>query len=129
MSKPTKLSRILVVDDEVKMCFTLQKLLEIVHYEVEVAHDGFQALEKVNSFHPKCVLLDIRMPNKNGIEALKEIKSSHPEIAVIMTTAVAEQETREECLSAGAHAYLMKPIDFKFLQEQIKEALAAVSQL
>ena len=125
MNEPVKLLKILVVDDEVKMCFTLQKLLELVKYKVEVAHDGLQALEKVNSFQPQCVLLDIRMPNKNGIEALKEIKSSHPEIAVIMTTAVIEQKTRQECLTAGAHAYLMKPIDFKFLQEQIKEAIEA----
>ncbi len=107
------------------MCFTLQKLLELFKYQVEVAHDGLQALEKVNSFQPQCVLLDIRMPNKNGVEVLKEIKSSHPETAVIMTTAVAAQESKQECLEAGAHAYLIKPIDFKFLQEQIKEALEA----
>ena len=76
MNEPLKLPKILVVDDEVKMCFTLQKLLELVKYQVEVAHDGLQALEKVNSFQPQCVLLDIRMPNKNGVEVLKEIKSS-----------------------------------------------------
>ena len=125
MNESLKSPRILVVDDEVKMCFTLQKLLELVKYQVEVAHDGLQALEKVNSFQPQCVLLDIRMPNKNGVEVLKEIKSSHPETAVIMTTAVAAQESKQECLDAGAHAYLIKPIDFKFLQEQIKEALEA----
>ena len=127
MSVPIKLPKILVVDDEVKMCFTLQKLLELVKYQVEVAHDGFQAMEKINSFHPQCVLLDIRMPNKNGIEVLKEIKSSHPETAVIMTTAVAERDIQQECLNAGAHAYLMKPIDFKFLQEQIQKALEAAN--
>ncbi len=126
MNEPLKLLKILVVDDEVKMCFTLQKLLERFKYEVEIAHDGLQALEKVNSFQPQCVLLDVRMPNKSGMEVLKEIKLSHPEIAVIMTTAVAEQATKQECLTAGAHAYLMKPIDFKFLQEQIKEAIAAI---
>ena len=123
MNEPLDLPKILVVDDEVKMCLTLQKLLELVKYQVEMAHDGLQALEKVDSFRPHCVLLDIRMPNKNGIEVLKEIKSTHPEIAVIMTTAVSERETQEECLSAGAHAYLMKPIDFTLLREKITESL------
>ena len=126
MNESLKSPRILVVDDEVKMCFTLQKLLELVKYQVEVAHDGLQALEKVNSFQPQCVFLDIRMPNKSGMEVLKEIKLSHPEIAVIMTTAVADQATKQVCLDTGAYAYLMKPIDFKFLQEQIKEAIAAI---
>ena len=127
MSAPIKFPKILVVDDEEKMCVTLQKLLELVKYQVEVAHDGLQAMEKVNSFRPQCVLLDIRMPNKNGIEVLKEIKSSHPETVVLMTTAVAKRDIQQECLEAGAHAYLTKPIDFKFLQEQIKEALEAIN--
>ena len=118
--------RILVVDDEVKMCLTLQKLLELLKYQVEMAHDGFQALEKVDSFQPHCILLDIRMPNKNGTEVLKEIKSTHPEMAVIMITAVAERNSKQECLGFGAHSYLLKPIDFKLLQGEIKEALEAV---
>ena len=126
MNEPLKPLRILVVDDEVKMCLMLQKLLELVKYQVEMAHDGLQALEKINSFQPHCVLLDIRMPHKNGIEVLKEVKSSHPETAVIMMTAVAEQGSKQECLDSGAHAYLLKPIDFKLLQEKIKEALVAV---
>lgn len=123
MNEPLKSLRILVVDDEVKMCSTLQKFLELSQYQVEAAHDGFQALEKVNSFHPHCVLLDIRMPNKNGFEVLKEIKSSHPETAIIMMTAVATAESKQKCLDAGAHTYLLKPIDFKILQEKIKEVL------
>ena len=125
MSASSNLLKILVVDDEVKMCLTLKKLLEQM-YQVEVAHNGLQALVKVNSFRPQCVLLDIRLPVKDGIQVLKEIKSSHPETAVIMTTAVATQKSEQECLDAGAHACLMKPIDFKSLQEKIKEALEAV---
>lgn len=123
MTEPLKPLRILVVDDEVKMCLTLQKLLKLSKYQVEMGHDGFQALEKVRSFHPHCVLLDIRMPNKNGFEVLQEIKSSHPETAVIMMTAVATLESKQKCLDAGAYAYLLKPIDFKILQEKIKEVL------
>ncbi len=112
--------KILVVDDEVKMCFTLTKLFELCHYPVAVAHDGLEALDKIDSFQPNCMLLDIRMPKMNGVDVLKKIQQEHPEIVVIMTTAMATEESQEECLKAGASDYLIKPIDFKTLLETIK---------
>ncbi len=119
MTVSTPAPKILVVDDEVKMCFTLTKLFELSHYPVAVAHNGLEALDKVDSFQPNCILLDIRMPKMNGIDVLKKVKEEHPEIVVIMTTAVATEESREECLKAGAAEYLIKPIDFKSLLETI----------
>lgn len=112
--------KILVVDDEVKMCFTLTKLFELCHYPVAVAHNGLEALDKIDSFQPNCILLDIRMPKMNGVDVLKKVRQEHPEIVVIMTTAVVSEESREECLKAGAADYLIKPIDFKSLLETIK---------
>ncbi|MCH6580776.1 MAG: response regulator [Nitrospinae bacterium] len=112
--------KILVVDDEVKMCFTLTKLFELCHYPVAVAHNGLEALDKIDSFQPNCMLLDIRMPKMNGVDVLKKVRQEHPEIVVIMTTAVVSEESREECLKAGAAEYLIKPIDFKSLLEIIK---------
>ncbi|MCH7651395.1 MAG: response regulator [Nitrospinae bacterium] len=112
--------KILVVDDEVKMCFTLTKLFELCHYPVAVAHNGLEALDKIDSFQPNCILLDIRMPKMNGVDVLKKVRQEHPEIVVIMTTAVVSEESREECLKAGAAEYLIKPIDFKSLLETIK---------
>ena len=117
------LPKILVVDDEVKMCITLTKLFELSHFSVAVAHNGLEALEKVDSFQPHCVLLDIRMPQMNGVEVLKKVKEKYPDILVIMTTAVATEESREECLEIGAAEYLIKPIDFKELLEIIKNRL------
>ena len=115
MTEPTFVPKILVVDDEVKMCFTLTKLFELSHFSVAVAHNGLEALDKVDIFQPHCILLDIRMPQMNGVEVLKRVKQEHPEIVVIMTTAVVSQESREECLEIGAAEYLIKPIDFKEL--------------
>ena len=112
--------KILVVDDEVKMCFTLTKLFELCHYPVAVAHNGLEALDKIDSFQPNCILLDIRMPKMNGVDVLKKVRQEHPEIVVIMTTAVVSEESREECLKAGAAEYPIKPIDFKSLLETIK---------
>ena len=115
MTEPTFVPKILVVDDEVKMCFTLTKLFELSHFSVAVAHNGLEALDKVDIFQPHCILLDIRMPQMNGVEVLKRVKQEHPEIVVIMTTAVVTEESREECLEIGAAEYLIKPIDFKEL--------------
>ena len=117
------LPKILVVDDEVKMCFTLTKLFELSHFSVAVAHNGLEALEKIDSFQPHCILLDIRMPQMNGVEVLKKVKEKYPDIVVIMTTAVATEESREECLEIGAAEYLIKPIDFKELLGIIKNRL------
>jgi DNA-binding response OmpR family regulator len=123
MTESTFTPKILVVDDEVKMCFTLTKLFELNNYSVAVAHNGLEALEKVESFHPHCILLDIRMPQMNGVEVLKKVKQEHPETVVIMTTAVATEESRKECLEIGAAEYLIKPIDFKNLLEIIKNRI------
>ena len=120
MADSAFIPKILVVDDEVKMCFTLTKLFELCHYPVAVAHNGLEALDKIDSFQPNCILLDIRMPKMNGIDVLKKVRQEHPEIVVIMTTAVVSEESREECLKAGAAEYLIKPIDFKSLLETIK---------
>ena len=123
MTESTSVPKILVVDDEVKMCFTLTKLFELSNYSVAVAHNGLEALDKVDSFQPHCILLDIRMPQMNGVEVLKKVKQEHPEIVVNMTTAVITEESREECLKIGAAEYLVKPIDFKKLLEVIKNRI------
>jgi DNA-binding response OmpR family regulator len=123
MTESTFVPKILIVDDEVKMCFTLTKLFELSHYSVAIAHNGLEALDKIDSFQPHCILLDIRMPQMNGIEVLKKVKQEHPEIVVIMTTAVATEESRKECLEIGAAEYLIKPIDFKELLGIIKNRI------
>jgi DNA-binding response OmpR family regulator len=123
MTESTSCPKILIVDDEVKMCFTLTKLFELSHYSVAVAHNGLEALDKVDSFQPHCILLDIRMPQMNGVEVLKRVKQEHPEIVVIMTTAVVTEESREECLKIGAADYLIKPIDFKELLGNINNRI------
>lgn len=116
----SSMPKILVVDDEVKMCFTLTKLFELYKFPVAVAHNGLEALEQVESFQPNCILLDIRMPQMNGVEVLKKVKETHPDIVIIMTTAVATEKSRQQCLDAGAADYMIKPIDFKSLVEKIK---------
>lgn len=120
--------RILVADDEVKMCATVKKYLEFMDYQVEVAHNGDETLTKARTFDPACILLDIRMPVLSGYEVLKTLKTELPDAVVIMTTAVASEELAEECIKRGAYGYLMKPIRFDDLGKTITEALSRSSQ-
>lgn len=122
MRKPIN-AKILVVEDELKATELLTKFLANEECEVEVAADGKSALEKVAEFKPECVLLDIRIPQMDGIAVLKKIKSEYPEIEVIMTTAVANFKIVQECLRAGAYTHMVKPLDLANLRKAIKQAL------
>lgn len=123
MPNPLLFAKILVVDDEVEVCNTLKEFLEGEQCHVDVAHDGEEALAKISDFQPYCVLLDIRMPYLNGMEALKMIKDRAPDVEIIMVTAVASIKIAEECLRSGAFGYVTKPVDLDHLLKEIQSAL------
>jgi putative two-component system response regulator len=116
-------SKILVVDDEKEVRESLKLFLEEEQFTVQVANDGEDALMKVSDFQPHCVLLDIRMPYLNGVEALKMIKHRQPNTEIIMVSAINNVQMAEECLKNGAFGYLSKPIDLKKLLTEIKACL------
>lgn len=115
--------RILVVDDEVNLRWALKKALKDQPYEILEAEDGEQALEKYNNFSPDMILLDIRMPKKNGMDVLREIKIHDHSIPIIMLTAYGDTDSAIEALNIGAIDYLTKPFDIKQLKLLIKKVL------
>ncbi len=115
--------KILLVDDERKICATLKKILESANYTVETAYNGVEGWEKFQGFSPDCVLLDMRLPGKNGFELLKQIKSLRPKIHVLITTAVIDQSIMGLCMKAGARDYLVKPLNIPKLLEQVHSLL------
>ncbi|MFQ5431756.1 MAG: HD domain-containing phosphohydrolase [Desulfobacterales bacterium] len=117
------MTRVLVVDDEKIACETITKFLYKMGFSTEQANDGLEALEKCGKYLPEVVILDIKMPKLNGLEALKKIKVNHPDMQVIMVTAVEELDTAINCMQLGAYGYLSKPINLKNLQIQINKAL------
>ena len=123
METKPDLKKILVVDDEPKMCATLKKVLEASDYAVEIAYNGNEGWEQVESFSPDCILLDMRMPGSNGFDLLKKVKSTYPETVVLVTTAVIDESMMRMCLQAGANAYLIKPINFQKLLIQVEQYL------
>ena len=115
--------KLLVVDDEVEICDFLKSFFEDRQYLVETAHSGVQALEKVKSFSPHIILLDIQMPEMDGMKALKIIKQENPQIKVIMVTAVETQEKIEESMRLGADNYITKPLSLEYLENEVQEKL------
>jgi DNA-binding NtrC family response regulator len=107
--------RILLVDDEVDFVETLSERLSLGGYNVKAVSSPLEAMPLLHSFSPNLVLLDIKMPEMNGIEFLKLIKKINPSIDVIMLTAFGNMNFFEESMESGAIEYIIKPIDINEL--------------
>lgn len=115
---------ILIVDDEVGFVETMQKRLEKREMVVLKAFDGDQAMNQLaENQQVDVVILDMKMPGKDGLAVLQEIKQAHPLVEVIMLTGHATVPTAVEGIQYGAYDYLMKPCSFDSLSAKIKEAV------
>ena len=115
--------KILLVDDEKPFVDTMTKRLKKREIDVVPAHDGLEALTCLEeNSGVEVVVLDIKMPNMDGMTALKEIKKKFPLIEVIMLTGHATVETGIEGMKMGAFDYLMKPCDMEQLIAKVNEA-------
>ena len=103
--------KILVVDDEQIVRESLANWLKEDGYQVELAESGPQALERIQSASFHIVLLDLKMPEMNGIQVLQEIKKNFSEIEVIIMTAYGSIHTAVEAIKEGAFDYIVKPFD------------------
>jgi len=115
--------RILVIDDEERMCWALERALSHEGYQVFTATRGLQGIEMTLETEPSTVILDLKMPDIDGIEVLKRLKSINPNIPVIMITAHGTIETAIEAMKIGATDYITKPFKLDELKVQIKQAL------
>ncbi|MBU0992073.1 MAG: response regulator [Proteobacteria bacterium] len=116
-------ANILLVDDEQPFVETMTKRLEKRNYKVNAAFSGYDAikiLEKESQV--EVVILDVKMPGKDGIGVLQEIKQKYPLIEVIMLTGHATVESAIQGMKLGAYDYLMKPCDMNELVAKVDEA-------
>lgn len=121
-----KNKKILFVDDEVEFCSLMREYFS-TKYDVETASDGQEALSKLEEFQPGCILLDLKMPQMDGLEALKLIKLSYPDMKVIIVSASGTIKKTEECLKEGAIDYILKPIDLDELENKIESVLGSAN--
>lgn len=113
--------KILVVEDEFAISQVLKVYLQNVHFQVEQAFDGEEALDQFYTNHPDLVLLDVMLPNKNGWEILEEIRKDS-NCPVIMLTALGDVHDRLEGLHKGADDYIAKP----FVADEVVARVKAV---
>jgi CheY-like chemotaxis protein len=118
-------SKILIVDDTETMRLFEQMLLSGQGYELELAENGVQALEKIKEKKPDLVLLDIMMPEMDGIVCCQRIKSEEAtrDIKVVMVTTKSEYRKVKEAFAAGCDDYVTKPINRVELLSKLKELL------
>jgi CheY-like chemotaxis protein len=117
----TRKKTILVVDDDESQRFLCGEVLTDEGYDVVVAKDGKEALEKVEQKLPDLVILDIVMPEMDGMEAMTRILRKHRKIPVILNTSYSRY--RKDFITWAADAYVVKSSDFTELKEKIRELL------
>jgi DNA-binding NtrC family response regulator len=114
--------KLLIADDEKNVSLVLQKELARRNYEVSVANDGRSAVEFAQKVDYDVIVMDMTMPQMDGIQALKVIKQGEPSPEVIMLTGNATLETAIEAMKAGAYDYLTKPCKIEELDVLIRKA-------
>ena len=119
-------SKLLVVDDEVNQALLYEQELEDEGYEVDTVNSGIEALEKIKENPYDLVILDIGMPEMDGLETLGRLLGIDNKIPVILCTAYPSY--KDNFMSWAADAYVVKSMDITELKEKIKESLAKKNQ-
>jgi DNA-binding NarL/FixJ family response regulator len=118
--------RILVADDQPLMRDGLKTVLDLQKdfHVIGTARNGSEAARLADALQPDILLMDIRMPEMDGVEGLKLIRRKHPELKVIMLTTFNDDEYIIQALAAGANGYLLKDLEMEKLSEAIRDAAA-----
>lgn len=111
----SQVKRVLIVDDEAQITSMLRSFFQGDKYVVETASNGADALRLLQKNRPDLVLLDITMPEMDGIETLRQIRALDRKIPVIMVTGTSDVSAAGKALAQGALAYIPKPFDFTYL--------------
>jgi len=125
----TQSAYILLVDDEQELLTALKDVLEQARHHVTTATSAMRAREAMSTGRFDLALLDIRLPDGNGIDLLREFRRADPDMSVIMMTGYAEVDTAVDAIRLGADDFLRKPFDFDELLVRVDEALKKRSLL
>jgi DNA-binding NtrC family response regulator len=115
--------RILIVDDDVTIRSTMEAILVDEGYSVDSAANGKEAVKKTHEQIYNLALLDIRLPDMEGVELLKLMKDSVPRMRKIMVTGFPSLQNAVEAVNRNADAYLIKPVDIDQLLTTVREQL------
>ncbi|UCG63112.1 MAG: GAF domain-containing protein [Candidatus Zixiibacteriota bacterium] len=119
----SKTEKIIIVDDEKRMCESLSALLNDEGYDVQGYQDPAEAAQVIRTSRVDLVITDIKMPGVDGLELLQIVKQVDLDIPVILMTGYASLESAVEAISRGAYDYLLKPVEFTQLDLAVRRAL------
>lgn len=117
--------KILIVEDNPINQELLSEILDRLEYKVDVADNGKIALEKIDANSYQMILMDIQMPEMDGITATKNIREKNKDIPIIAITASIFQSDKNECTQAGMNDFLSKPYTFEQVKELVSKFLAS----
>ena len=127
MSAPEPLARVLVAEDDRSVRDSLARVLRFEGYEVDAVNDGAEALEAVTRQLPDVVVMDVMMPNVDGLTACRMMRDRHPALPILMLTARHEVADRVAGLDAGADDYLVKPLALDELLARLRALVRRTS--
>lgn len=113
--------KVLVVDDEKEIVDFLERFLQRLNIDVIKATRGKEAIDLYAMHSPDCVFLDIKMPDRDGLEVLREIRKINPLSKVVMITGKEEGEYQEKAKKYGAIDYITKPLDLAELNKKVHD--------
>ena len=113
---------ILIGDDEEGVRESLNLILG-EEYKLDFVNNGDEALQYLSKANPDLVIMDIKMPKKNGLEALKELRQQKPSVKVIMVTGYQSVETAAEASKYGISEYITKPFESSLVKETVQKIL------
>ena len=116
------MDKILIIDDDIKLIKNIEAYLKDFGYKIEAALNGVEGLQKAKSFQPDLVILDLMMPEMDGLEVCKEIRKDNP-VPILMLTARGKESDIVAGLEVGADDYLTKPFSLRELAARIKATL------
>ena len=117
------MKRILVVDDEEQIRSLLADYFQFLGYEVTTAVNGAEALEKLSQHVFDCIISDLVMPDKDGLELLKQVKTQNKKLPFLIITGYPTIETAIEVMKQGAYDYVTKPLQFEDVRIKVERAL------
>ena len=123
-ARSSQMGSVLIIDDEAAIRESLETLLELEGYEVEAAASGEEGLARIGDRPFDLVLLDLALPDRNGIDLLAELRAHDPQLSVIMITAYGTVENAVKAMQAGAVNFVQKPWDNEKLLADVRTAVA-----
>ncbi len=117
--------KVLVIDDELDLCRLFERILGKEGYSVILAYNGFEGIKRIEDSKPDVIILDLKMPKMNGMEALRNIRKVHKDVPIIILTGYGSAGTVREAVDLNVYEYISKPFKTEVIKRVVREALAS----